>query len=33
VLNEEEIILLTTDGVNGNMSAKLQFGLNYHFGS
>lgn len=31
MLNEEEIILLITDGVNGNVSVKLQHDVNYHF--
>lgn len=31
MLSEEEIILLITDGLNGNVSVKLQYDLNYHF--
>ena len=31
MLSEEEIILLRTDGLNGNVSVKLQYDLNYHF--
>ena len=31
MLGEEEIILLITDGLNGNVSIKLQYDLNCHF--
>lgn len=31
MLNEEEIILLITDGINGNVSVKLQHDVNYRF--
>lgn len=31
MLSEEEIILLITDSLNGNVSVKLQYDLNYHF--
>lgn len=31
MLSEEEIILLITDSLNGNVSVKLQYDLNYYF--
>lgn len=31
MLSKEEITLLRTDGLNGNVSVKLLYDLNYHF--
>lgn len=31
MLSKKEIILLVSDGLNGNVSVKLLYGLNYHF--